>query len=134
MTVVDASVVVRLLQNRQEDRPLRERFRREQRVSAPALIDAEVASAVRGLLLSSKVRSRLTVERADQMLLAFAALPLDRFPMQPFQRRVLEMRHNLTAYDGFYVALAESMQVPLLTSDRKMVGVAGHAAVVEHWA
>ena len=43
--VVDASIVVRLLQNRAGDEALRERFGQQRRVHAPQLIDAEVASA-----------------------------------------------------------------------------------------
>lgn len=48
MTVVDASIVVRLLQNRRGDAALRERFGSQRHVHAPALIDAEVVSAIRG--------------------------------------------------------------------------------------
>ena len=67
MVVVDASIVVRLLQNRRGDGPLRDRLRRERFVHAPTLIDAEVASAIRGLLITSKLTIRITLERAEQM-------------------------------------------------------------------
>ncbi|MPV51260.1 MULTISPECIES: type II toxin-antitoxin system VapC family toxin [unclassified Pseudactinotalea] len=133
MTVVDASIIVRLLQNRQGDSGLRERLGREKRVHAPALIDAEVVSAIRGLLLTSKPSIRITVERAELMLDDFADLPLTRYPMQPFQRRALALRDNYTAYDAFYVILAESLGVPLLTDDRKFAGAPGHVAVIETW-
>lgn len=91
---------------------------------SPQLIDAEVASGVRGLLLGRKVER----VRADEMLHDFAALRIRRHPMLPHQRRVIELRNNLTAYDAFYMVLAESLQMPLLTGDAK---VAGHAASVQ---
>ncbi len=133
MTVVDASIVVRLLQSRRDDTELRERFGRQRHVHAPALIDAEVTSAIRGLLLTSKPAIQVTVERAEQMLDDFADLPLVRYPMQPYQRRALALRYNFTAYDAFYVALAESLGMPLLTDDRKYAKAAGHTAVIETW-
>jgi predicted nucleic acid-binding protein len=134
MTVVDASIVVRLLQNRRGDGGLRERFAQHRYVHAPALIDAEVTSAIRGLLLTSKPQIKIRLARAEKMLDDFADLPLVRYPMQPYQRRALTLRENLTAYDAFYVALAESLGMPLLTDDRKYAKAAGHAAVIETWA
>ncbi len=133
MVVVDASIVVRLLQNRREDFELRERFARERRVHAPALIDAEVTSAIRGLLLTSKLSIQITVERAEQMLDDFADLPLVRYPMQPCQRRALALRDNFTAYDAFYVALAELLGMPLLTDDRKFEKAPAQRIAIETW-
>lgn len=134
VTVVDASVVIRVLQNRAHDAPLRQRFAQQRHIHAPALIDAEVASAVRGLLLTSKNGVRITDKRAEQMVEDFADLPLVRYPMQAYQPRVLALRDNFTAYDAFYVALAESLDMPLLTTDRKYARAPGHAAVVETWS
>jgi predicted nucleic acid-binding protein len=48
--------------------------------------------------------------------------------MQPLQRRVLDLRHNVTAYDAMYVALAEALDLPLLTDDGKFAGTPGHRA------
>lgn len=134
MTVVDASIVVRLLQNRRDDTELRERFSRERHVHAPALIDAEVTSAIRGLLLTSKPTIQITVVRAEEMLDDFADLPLVRYPMQPYQRRALMLRNNVTAYDAFYLALAESLSMPLLTDDRKFAKAPGQTAMIETWS
>ena len=133
MTVVDASIVVRLLQNRRGDKGLRERFYQQRYVHAPALIDAEVSSAIRGLLMASKPTIKIDVMRAEEMLDDFADLPLVRDPMQPDQRRVLTLRNNFTAYDAFYVALAESLGMPLLTDDRKYATAPSHTAVIETW-
>ena len=51
--------------------------------------------------------------------------------MQPLQRRVFDLRHNLTAYDAMYVALAEALNVPLLTDDAKFAGTPGHHAYAD---
>ncbi|HLK73034.1 MAG TPA: type II toxin-antitoxin system VapC family toxin [Streptosporangiaceae bacterium] len=131
MVVVDASVVARLLQNRAGDEPLRERFGQQRHMHAPQLIDAEVASAIRGLLLTSKAEIRISAARAGEMLEDFADLSLMRHPMLPYQRRVLALRDNFTAYDAFYVALAEALRVPLLTDDRKYDRSAGHTVIIE---
>lgn len=128
--VVDASVIVRLLQNRTGDEPLRERFGQQRHVHAPQLIDAEVTSAIRGLL-TSKAEIRISPARAGEMLDDFADLSVMRHPMLPYQRRVLALRDSFTAYDAFYVALAESLRLPLLTDDRKYDRAAGHSAIIE---
>ena len=131
MVVVDASIVVRLLQNRDDDASLRERFGRQRYVHAPHLIDAEVTSAIRGLLLMSKPEIRISPTRAGEMLDDFSDLSVMRHPMLPYQRRALALRSNFTAYDAFYVALAESLRLPLLTDDRKYGKAAAHSAVIE---
>lgn len=133
MTVVDASIVVRFLQNRPGDDRLRDRFTRERRVHAPALIDAEVASAIRGLLMASQHAIRISGDRAQQMIDDFAALPLQRYPMQPFHHQVLALRNNFTAYDAFYVTLAALLGMPLLTDDRKFAKTPSSGARVETW-
>ena len=133
MVVVDASIVVRLLQNRRGDAALRERFARERRLHAPALLDAEVASAMRGLLMTSKAAIRIAPERADEMIDDYADLPIERHVMQPLQRRVLELRDNFTAYDAFYVALAEALDLPLLTDDGKFARSTSQPSLIETW-
>jgi len=133
VTVVDASIIVRLLQNRRGDDPLRERFGKQRYVHAPALIDAEVSSAIRGLLLASKHEIKIDAQRAEEMLDDLADLPLVRYPMQPYQKRVLALRNNFTAYDAFYVALSESLNLPLLTDDRKYARAPNHTAIIETW-
>lgn len=133
VTVVDTSTVVRYLQNHPDDEALQNRFDREECLHAPALIDAEVASVVRGLMLTTKRKVVLSTERADEMLAAFADLRLERHPMLPYLRRVLELRHNLTVDDAFYVALAETLNMPLLTDDGKYARAAGHRAVIESY-
>lgn len=131
--MVDASIVVRLLQNRRGDAGLRERVGRQRYLHAPALIDAEVTSAIRGLMMTSKRAIRITPTRAREMLEDYADLPFVRHPMVPLQRRALDLRQNFTAYDEFYVVLAEALNVPLLTDDGKFARAPNLPAVVESW-
>lgn len=126
--VVDCSILIRLLAARRDDDLLRQRLSR--RVHAPALVDAEVSSAVRGLSITSKPQVRIPPQRAATMLTRYAGLRIVRHPMLSLQSRVQELRNNFTAYDAMYVALAEHMDLPLLTDDAKFAKAAGHRAQI----
>ena len=127
MIVVDASTVIRLLANRGTDDMLRRRLSAPRTLHAPHLIDAEVGSGVRGLLLGRKVDR----ERADEMLADFASLRITRHPLLPYLSRVIDLRDNLSAYDAAYVVLAEALAIPFLTTDAKLAGASGHSADVQ---
>jgi predicted nucleic acid-binding protein len=129
--VVDCSIIIRLLSSLSGDDLLRQRLART--VHAPALIDAEVSSVVRGLTITAKPGVRIMPGRAELMLADYAGLRIMRHPMQPLQARVFELRDNLTAYDAMYVALAERLAVPLLTADAKLAGAAGHRAEIQQY-
>lgn len=129
--VVDCSIVIRVLANRAGDDVLRQRLART--LHAPALIDAEISSVIRGLTITTKPNVRIASERAQQLLDDYAGLRIVRYPMQPLQQRVFALRHNLTAYDAMYVALAEALDVSLLTDDAKLAGASGHHAVIESY-
>ncbi|MFC6086223.1 type II toxin-antitoxin system VapC family toxin [Sphaerisporangium aureirubrum] len=129
--VVDASIVFRLLANVKGDDLLRQRLTRK--LHAPALIDVEIASVVRGHVITSKPEVRITETRARTMLDRYAQLKIVRHSMLQLQPRVLELRNNLNAYDGMYVALAELLEVPLLTDDAKFAGATGHRAEIHRY-
>jgi predicted nucleic acid-binding protein len=129
--IVDCSIIIRLLSSRDGDDPLRQRLART--VHAPALIDAEISSVVRGLTITAKPNVRITPDRAKQMLADYAGLRIARHPMQPLQARVFELRDNLTAYDAMYVALAERLALPLLTDDAKLAAAPGHRADIQRY-
>ena len=58
-------------------------------------------------------------------------MPLRRYSHDFLLPRVWALRHNLTAYDAVYVALAEALDAPLLTRDQRMATAAGHHARIE---
>ena len=62
---------------------------------------------------------------------ALQDFPLRRYPHDLLLGRVWELRHNLTAYDAVYVALAEVLDARLVTRDRRIAAAAGHHARVE---
>lgn len=94
---------------------------------APAHVDAEVVSALRGLTKVSKA-----VERAaPRALRHFADLPLRRMPLAPLLGRMWQLRSNVTAYDAAYVALAEQLDAVLVTCDAKLAAATGPRCSIE---
>lgn len=88
---------------------------------APAHLDAEVVSALRGLA-AHRPALLATVPAALQHLAGFA---IGRVPLAPLLQRMWELRDNVSAYDAAYVALAERLDGPLITSDRKLATASG---------
>lgn len=82
----------------------------------PSIFDAEVLSALRGLVQGGKFdRVAATDLVADLMV-----LPVDRWHMSPLLPRMWELRENLTPYDAAYVALAELTGTALVTGDERI--------------
>jgi predicted nucleic acid-binding protein len=125
MIVLDASVIVELLINGPMALPIRFTLaRRHESFAAPHLVDVEVISAIRRLV----VGQRIDPHRTDEFLAALAALPLERFSHTPLIGRIWELRQNFTAYDAAYIALAEATSSTLYTCDQKLCK--GHRAPV----
>ena len=96
-------------------------------VHAPHLLDLEVTQVIRRLVAAAVI----SVGRAQEALDDLLDLSLIRHPHLPWLSRIWELRHNLTAYDAAYVALAESLDAPLLTCDRKFTRATSHGARIE---
>ena len=45
--------------------------------------------------------------------------------LKPFAQRAWELRHNLTSYDAWYVAVAEALGLPLATLDEGLARASG---------
>lgn len=117
MIVVDASIIASALGDDGADgERIRLRLVSEGELTAPELLDLEVASAWRRAVRSGK----FSLQRAEQALADLATLPLARAPHQPLMERIWELRENLTIYDASYVALAEALDSPLLTADEPL--------------
>ena len=93
-------------------------------VHAPHLIDAEVASALRRLVL----RNFLTGRRAREALSSFAELDIERYPMTELLGRVWALRNAISAYDAMYIVLGEALDAPLVTTDERLARARGHHA------
>jgi predicted nucleic acid-binding protein len=125
--VVDASVLASALADDGVDGDrARERLRGE-RLAAPELVDLEVASVLR----RASRHGRLDDRRAHRALEDLAAIPLARASHRPLLARVWELRENITAYDAAYVAVAEALEVPLLTADERLHRAPGTRCEIE---
>lgn len=125
MIVLDASVVVEILTNGTLAGSIRnELAARDESFLVPHLIDVEVLSAMRRI----SARRRIDSHRSAQFLEALAAFPAERYPHTPLLNRIWELRHNFTAYDATYIALAEATDSVLCTCDEKLCK--GHRARV----
>jgi predicted nucleic acid-binding protein len=117
MIVLDASVVVELLTNGALADAIRDELAgRDDSFIVPHLIDVEVMSAIRRLTAGE----RIDAHRSRQFLAGLAALPAERYSHTPLIARVWELRHNFTAYDAAYIALAEATGAVLYTCDEKL--------------
>ncbi|MBK7822781.1 MAG: type II toxin-antitoxin system VapC family toxin [Tessaracoccus sp.] len=115
--VLDASIVTELLVLS----PLGERAAPLVRatggdVHVPHLLDMEVMSVLRGLVLGGI----LTETRASYALTDLRDFPARRWPATVFFERIWELRGDVTAYDANHVALAEALDAQLITSDARL--------------
>lgn len=90
-------------------------------LAAPHLAPVEAQQAIRRLLQ----RDAIGVRIANQARLDVLAVNLDLHPFAPFADRVWSLRENLTAYDAWYVAVAEALDCPLATLDRRLADAPG---------
>lgn len=87
----------------------------------PSIFDAEVLSALRGLVRGGKFDGSAAAELVADLLV----LPVDRWHMSPLLPRMWELRENLTPYDAAYVALAELTGGVLVTGDERITASPG---------
>lgn len=128
MIVVDASAVLELLLNTKDARRVAERFFAPgETLHAPHLLDVEVAQVLRRYSRSGEIDPA----RGREALEDLVDLPLQRYPHELLLPRIWELRHNVTAYDGTYIALAEALAAPLVTRDRRLAAAGGHNAQIE---
>jgi predicted nucleic acid-binding protein len=118
--VVDASVAVTALTA--PDSPAADLLSGDDAVfQVPSIFDAEVLSAVRGLVRGGKFDGAAAAELIPDLMV----LPVDRWHMTPLLPRMWELRENLTAYDAAYVALAELTGAVLVTGDERITASPG---------
>lgn len=93
----------------------------------PHLMDLEVLHVLRRQALRSSLSQRRSAEALEDL----ASIMFVRYPHTSLVERIWELRHNLTAYDSAYVALAEALSAPLVTMDARLAQAPGHNAMVE---
>lgn len=127
MIVVDASVLVDFLIGRPGMAAIGAVLLRGRSLHAPHLLDIEVSQALRRLSLAGLI----AVDRAAASMRNLGQLALTRHGHAPLLDRIWHLRHNLTAYDAAYVALAEALDAPLVTRDARLATSGRHNAVIE---
>ncbi|MBA2307968.1 MAG: type II toxin-antitoxin system VapC family toxin [Pseudonocardiales bacterium] len=127
--VIDTSAIVELFAGAAVVDELR-RVALTARGAAPELLDLEAAQAIRGMVR----RGDLTDAEGSARLRQVQQSPITRVSHRQLVDRVWELRHSVTAYDAAYIALAERLDAPLLTCDRRLAGAHGHRAHVELYA
>ena len=126
MIVVDASVVVEVLLGTAAGRAAADRlFARGESLHAPELVDVEVAQVIRRYASIGELRPA----RAREAIGDLGQFPVRRYAHADLLPRIWELRHNLTAYDAAYLALAEALRAPLLTRDAGLASIRGRTTI-----
>jgi predicted nucleic acid-binding protein len=126
--VIDASALLEALLQTPAAAAVEERlFGEGLPLHAPHLIDLEVTQVLRRYEATGQVDAARCQDALDEL----QEFSLRRYQHDVLLPRVWELRYNLTAYDAVYVALAEALDAPLLTRDRRLAASAGHSAQID---
>lgn len=120
MTVLDTSGVVDFLIGEEASGEVEDLLRREGPVAAPDLLVFEVIAVFRRQM---RLRS-IEADRASSAIADLGDFPLEVFPSLPLRARAWELRDNFAAADALFVALAERIDEPFATKDRKLASAA----------
>jgi len=124
--VVDASALIEVLLRTSGAASVEKRlFASGETLHAPHLIDIETAQVLRRYAAGGEISGGRGRGALDDLY----EFSLRRYPHDLLLPRVWDLRHNLTSYDAVYVSLAETLDAPLLTRDRRLAGASGHRAI-----
>ncbi len=127
MIVLDASAAVEWLLGLPLAAAVGERLRSDETLHAPHLLAVEVAQVIRRYVGRGEVAS----DRGGHAIADLADLDVAHHPHEPLLPGIWRLRHNLTAYDAAYVALAEVLDAPLLTLDAGIASATNHDARID---
>jgi predicted nucleic acid-binding protein len=123
--IVDASAMVDLLVGSDLSTAVSDRLRGHE-LHAPAHFDAEVLSALGRLHRSGHLTSNQAHSRIERL----AEAPVRRHDLAPLLTGAWGLRHRLRLVDALYVALSETLDVPLVTTDRGLAAAYSDAQLV----
>lgn len=128
MIVLDASALVEWLLQTSAGLQIEKRlYSQNESLHSPHLLDIEVAHVLRRFVSGGKISAKRGEEALHDML----AVRITRYAHDIFLTRIWQHRHNLSAYDAAYIALAEDLGAPLITRDKRLSLASGHAVHVE---
>lgn len=119
--VVDAAAVIGVLDSGQPDSAWIAATLRSRALAAPRLMPFEAANILRRLQLTGILDSTAATLAHEELRDA----PIQLWPRTPLAVRAWELRDTLTYYDACYVALAETLDAPLVTLDRRLARAPG---------
>ena len=119
--VIDSSIVVAALVDTGDNGAWAEKILEQDDLYAPELLRVETANVLRRLERGKEI----TEQEANAAFEDLMDLEVEFHAFEPFSERVWELRHNVTSYDGWYVALAEALNLPLATLDGRLAKAAG---------
>jgi len=126
--VLDASATIDWLLRTEVGQRIEERiYARDESLHAPYLLDLEVMQVLRRMVY----RREIPDWRGDEAVVDFLRLRVMLYPHRTLLRRIWQMRHNFSAYDAAYVALAEQLGATLITLDTRLAAASGHQASIE---
>jgi predicted nucleic acid-binding protein len=114
--VVDSSVLVAALIDVGPLGMWAEKILASGALHAPELARAEVTNILRRLERAKQITTPEANAAQDDLM----QLEIGLFPFEPFAERIWELRHNVTSYDAWYVALAEALGLSLATLDERL--------------
>ena len=90
-------------------------------MSLPHLLLVEVTNILRRASLAGDLAPAIASQaHADLM-----GLRIELFAYEPFAPRVWALRDNFSAYDAWYVSIAEAIDAPLATIDMRLARASG---------
>ena len=126
--MVDASPLLEVLLGTKRGARIEERLlARGESLHAPHLLDVEVAQVLRRYCAGGE----LTAERGREALADLSDFPVHRYSHDVLLPRIWELRHNVTAYDAAYLALAETLGATLVTCDTRLRSASRHTVEIE---
>lgn len=121
--VVDSSVLIAALVDSGSRGAWAEGVLASGSLHAPELVRAEATNVLRRL----ERAKHITTAEANAAHTDLMQLNLELFSFDPFAERIWELRHTVTSYDAWYVAVAEALKLPLATLDQKLAKASGIA-------
>jgi predicted nucleic acid-binding protein len=120
-TVVDSSVVVAAILDTGANGAWAERIIEQGGLYAPQIVRVEATNVLRRLERASGITGQEAYAAFEDLM----DLDVELHGFEPFAERIWKLRHNVTSYDAWYVALAEALDLPLATLDGRLTKADG---------
>ena len=119
--VVDSSVIVAALIDGGPHGEWAEDVLAGSSLQAPELVQVEATNVFRRLERAKLITAPEANAAQDDLM----QLAIELFPFEPFAGRVWQLRHNVTSYDAWYIAIAEALKLSLATLDEPLAKTKG---------